>query len=441
MPWSDVFANVWLPLAARRRSRRTRRGRGSRRRWRRSGSAGFAKAYPRQLSGGMKMRVSIARALVTRPQVLLMDEPFAALDEITRLKLNDDLAELQASLNATVVFVTHSVFESVYLADRIVVMAARPGRAFAEINVEAPPIRREGFRLSTDLRGNLPADLPGAARGDGRGAAERVHGMTRDDFFGYAVPAFTLGCGLLAWEGLVRYFAIPPYLLPAPSVIIATLFTDWPTLSSSLWVTLSITLKALLSGGDRQRGAGDHFRPVATGRARVLSVRGRDAGDADRRDRAAPADLSDADVAVLVCAFLVAFFPLLANTTLGLSSADHNLVDLFAMYRASRLQQFMLLRLPSALAVFSRRPAHQRRSCADRRDRRGDRRWLGRAGVGPRLSHRRIGVSAQYSENVRRAALDLGRRHHNSCASYGAVALAPVRLARKRARSRRLNRP
>jgi NitT/TauT family transport system ATP-binding protein len=113
------------------------------------GLMGFAKAYPRQLSGGMKMRVSIARALVTRPSVLLMDEPFAALDEITRTKLNEDLAQLQASLNATVVFVTHSVFESVYLADRIVVMAARPGRAFAEITVEAPPVRGEGFRLSS----------------------------------------------------------------------------------------------------------------------------------------------------------------------------------------------------------------------------------------------------------------------------------------------------
>ncbi len=96
----------------------------------------------------MKMRVSIARALVTRPTVLLMDEPFAALDEITRLKLNDDLAALRTSLGATVVFVTHSVFESVYLSDRIVVMAARPGRAVAEINVEYPTqSRQEGFRL------------------------------------------------------------------------------------------------------------------------------------------------------------------------------------------------------------------------------------------------------------------------------------------------------
>ena len=147
MPWSDVFTNVWLPLRLTGVSKDRARARVEEA-LAQVGLAGFAKAYPRQLSGGMKMRVSIARALVTRPQVLLMDEPFAALDEITRLKLNDDLADLQSALNATVVFVTHSVFESVYLADRIVVMAARPGRAFAEITVEAPPIRREGFRLT-----------------------------------------------------------------------------------------------------------------------------------------------------------------------------------------------------------------------------------------------------------------------------------------------------
>ena len=148
MPWSDVFTNVWLPLRLAGVSKDKARPQ-IEAALAEVGLSGFAKAYPRQLSGGMKMRVSIARALVTRPQVLLMDEPFAALDEITRLKLNDDLADLQSSLDATVVFVTHSVFESVYLADRIVVMAARPGRAFAEINVEAPPERGEGFRLST----------------------------------------------------------------------------------------------------------------------------------------------------------------------------------------------------------------------------------------------------------------------------------------------------
>jgi NitT/TauT family transport system ATP-binding protein len=147
MPWSDVFSNVWLPLRLAGVSKEKARPR-IEEALAQVGLSGFAKSYPRQLSGGMKMRVSVARALVTRPAVLLMDEPFAALDEITRLKLNDDLAELQSSLGATVVFVTHSVFESVYLADRIVVMAARPGRAVAEINVEAPPVRREGFRLT-----------------------------------------------------------------------------------------------------------------------------------------------------------------------------------------------------------------------------------------------------------------------------------------------------
>ena len=96
----------------------------------------------------MKMRVSIARALAMRPALLLMDEPFAALDEITRQKLNDDLLRLKQELGATVIFVTHSVFESVYLSDRIAVFSARPGRVTAEIEVSAPAARNEDFRLS-----------------------------------------------------------------------------------------------------------------------------------------------------------------------------------------------------------------------------------------------------------------------------------------------------
>ena len=153
MPWARVFDNVWLPLRLRGVSRSAARQQ-IEEMLALVGLSGFAQAFPRELSGGMKMRVSIARALVLRPPILLLDEPFAALDEITRLKLNDDMLRLKAELSTTIVFVTHSVYESVYLSTRIAVFAARPGRIVEELDIAAPDgARGEDFRLSQTYAG------------------------------------------------------------------------------------------------------------------------------------------------------------------------------------------------------------------------------------------------------------------------------------------------
>jgi NitT/TauT family transport system ATP-binding protein len=152
MPWASVRENVGLPLKlaqapateanARVAEALTQVGLGE-----------FAEAYPRELSGGMKMRVSLARALVTDPDILLMDEPFAALDEITRFRLNNDLLSLWRNLRKTIIFVTHSVFESVYLSQRVIVMTSRPGRIGAEFRIDATEPRGEEFRTSADYAG------------------------------------------------------------------------------------------------------------------------------------------------------------------------------------------------------------------------------------------------------------------------------------------------
>jgi NitT/TauT family transport system ATP-binding protein len=150
MPWATAVENARLPLDLKGRSRDDANRRAMRA-LARVGLEGFENAYPRELSGGMKMRVSIARAIAAEPRVLLMDEPFAALDELTRQSLNDELLKLWREDGLAVIFVTHSVFESTYLSSRVVVMTPRPGRITADFALPSPVNRAADYRVSLEF--------------------------------------------------------------------------------------------------------------------------------------------------------------------------------------------------------------------------------------------------------------------------------------------------
>ncbi len=175
MPWSTVAGNIGLPLKLKNVPGPVRAAKVSEA-VEMVGLQGFEESYPRELSGGMKMRVSIARALATEPDVLLMDEPFAALDEMSRFRLNDDLLRLWLDQKWTVVFVTHSVFEAVYLSNRVFIMAPRPGHIVEEIAVPAPHPRGTNYRTSAEYAAECRRVSEAMANAFDGEAEERRHG-------------------------------------------------------------------------------------------------------------------------------------------------------------------------------------------------------------------------------------------------------------------------
>ncbi|HZP86281.1 MAG TPA: ABC transporter ATP-binding protein [Burkholderiales bacterium] len=171
MPWASVRRNVRLPLELQ------GAGGDDHRRVAAAlelvGLHEFADARPRELSGGMQMRASIARALVTSPDLLLMDEPFGALDEITRSRLDNEILALWAKQSLTVVFVTHSIYEAVFLSTRVVVMSSRPGRIVGEAVIDEPSPRNDDFRVAARFAAACRSLSDMLAHGSGTSEIER----------------------------------------------------------------------------------------------------------------------------------------------------------------------------------------------------------------------------------------------------------------------------
>ena len=204
-PWLSATANVALPLELAGVPGRQARAEAAEA-LRRVGLAGAERARPAQLSGGMAMRASLARALVTEPKVLLLDEPFAALDEITRRQLADDVLALWAEQRPAIVFVTHNVEEAVYMAGRVVVMTPGPGRIAGELAVDGPSPRPPGFRTTEGFR-HTAEQLSEILR-----PGMEAGGVSRWAIV--AAPTLFVAFLLAAWEIACRALAVPD-LLPA----------------------------------------------------------------------------------------------------------------------------------------------------------------------------------------------------------------------------------
>ena len=349
MPWSSVRNNVRLPLDLAGVPRAEGNTRVSEV-LELVGLGKFADVLPRELSGGMQMRVSIARGLVTRPKLLLMDEPFGALDEITRNKLDSDLLRLWQEQNLTVVFVTHSIHEAVFLSQRVIMMAARPGRVVEDIPIREPFPRSEAFRVSPRTVCCRPASPVWSHNMKNTTATPWIQ---HPRFLKILYPTLVAVAMVLLWQGAVSYFRIPAFLVPSPLVMLESLWTHLTPLLLALLFTLKITLISFL------------LSIVIGAAVAFILVQNRFVETAlfpyivflQVTPIVAIAPLiiiwvKDATLSLVVCATLMAVFPIISNTTQGLRSVSPGLLSYFRLNHASRWQTLVRLRIPSALPYF-----------------------------------------------------------------------------------------
>ena len=367
--WRTVEENVQLPLELFGQDQATRAGR-AREMLDLVGLSDFGKHHPYQLSGGMQQRVAIARALAFSPALLLMDEPFGALDEMTRERMNSELLAIWARTGITVVFVTHSIPEAVFLSSRVVVMSPRPGRIthIIEVDLERPRgarhAREPALLRARHRRARGPARRRGPPRRD-RGVlygADRRRGWQRMKRAAGAIrryaPAIVIFVLFLAaWETGVRVLGIKGFILPAPSAIWTALLDNWsdgyqvfPAARVTLYealgglalgTTLGLFVAFVVSRFPMSR---DAILPVAVAVNAIPII--------------AFAPLANnwfgiqSPVSKMAVAASLVFFPIMINTLRGLTQVEPSAIELMRSYAAGDGSVTRHLRIPNALPYF-----------------------------------------------------------------------------------------